>query len=211
MKRAILFVAVASAAAGVVVVGLDRSGGNDNADGTTYRVSGALASQSGGGSTPTPLTAIERLERAIKLKSGTKKAVGEFELSTGQKVRLHTADIEDGQSCLIDEVPDAAAGASCLENGLFALRKVEFFVNSEGNPDQLEQLYVGGVVAPSIRSISVRKTDGSTAQLRLTRERAFLYESSAAELRGGVLPSELRLFGASGKLVEVLRIPPLEE
>ncbi len=210
MKRAILLVAVGSAAAGAAVVGLNRTIGNDDLDRTTYRVPGALVSQLEGGP-PTELPAIERLERAIKLKRGTKKAVGEFELSAGDTVRLHTADTEDGQSCLIDEGPDAAAGASCLENGLFALRNVEFFVNSEGHPDRLEQLYVGGVVAPNIRSISVRKTDGSTTPLRPTQERAFLYESAVTELQGDVLPSELRLFGASGKLIEVQRIPPLQD
>lgn len=151
---------------------------------------------------------MERLERAIKIKRGSKSALGEFVLSSGRRVALYTADTEDAKGCLIESDAAAGAGAGCLEGGLFAARKVAFSVNTDGGPEQFDELYVIGIVAPNVRSAALRLTDGREVPLRLTSERTFLFESPKSDLIEGVYPHVFRLFGANGKLVESVSFPP---
>ena len=58
---------------------------------------------------------LEGAKHRLKLKEGTRKAVGQFTLRGGAKLRLDTADTTDGKSCLIDDVSDVGAGSACLE------------------------------------------------------------------------------------------------
>lgn len=205
MKHAILLVAVCSIALGaglVIFGGIGRDG-----------VTGPLATSGSGtpvseAASADSLPALERMERDLKVKKGSKNAVGEFELRGGRKLRLHTVETTDGKSCLIDEDPAVGPGATCLEDGLFAFRKVALFVNSDGGPELFRELYVGGVAAPGIATVLLSMTDGSSVDLPLTRDGAFLFESTAVDLELSILPNGLRLYGSSGKLVQVVNFPP---
>lgn len=207
MKRMILFAALLSVAAGATIE-LDSTDSTDLRRHSTRTVAQTHADDTSGTARPEPLPALERLERKIKMQGESKDTVGAFELTTGETVHLHTARTDDGQSCLIDEGTLAGASATCVENGLFGIRKVAFFVNSNGGPERFSTLYVGGVAAPSIRSVAVVKTDGSTVREEVNANGAFLIESSGSELERGVYPTALRLFGPSGNVAEVVDFPP---
>jgi len=205
MKRVVLLAAVAAAGVALGVVALSLSGRHDTAGSAAARAPfGTPVSQPVESESP-----LERAERHLKVKEGTRKAVGQFTLRGGAKLRVHTADTTDGKSCLIDEVSDVGAGSSCLDNGLFALRKVAFVVNSEGGPERFSELQLVGVAEPGIGAVSLSKTDGTAAELGLTQDGAFLYESTPLELERDVLPSALQLLGKNGKLVQTVTIPSL--
>ena len=142
-----------------------------------------------------------------KLKVETKRQLGVFDLSEGRKIRISIADTIDGMACLIEE-DENGAGSTCVDSGFFALRKVEFLVSSQGGPEQFTALHVAGVAAPSIRAASLVKTDGTTVQLTLNSERAFVYESPGSELEAGIYPTALRLYGGNRKLAETVTFPP---
>jgi hypothetical protein len=144
----------------------------------------------------------------LSLDTGTTRTLGEFELGGGRRVRLMTADTLDGKSCLFDDDSISGIGATCLERGLFTRRRVAFLVSFEGGPERFSELHVAGVAAPSIRGVSLLKTDGTVVELRLNAGRAFLFESPAADLEARTYPTALRLYGASGKLVETVTFPP---
>lgn len=146
---------------------------------------------------------------ALRVKAATRKAVGQFRLRGGGTLRLETADTEGGHGCLVDVEVGAASGSSCFEGGLFAQQKVAFSVNFDGGPDRFRTLYVLGIAAPGVAAVTLSKSDGTSARLELNGARAFLYESSAAELARNVLPSGLEAFGPSGRLVERIAIPSL--
>lgn len=198
------FVALSSVAVTLAVGGyVDGRSDRDDVETRGTPVSYAAKPTAPGGGTP-----MERLERAIEMKSGTKKTLGGFVLSSGRRIQLYTADTNDEKSCLIEDDPEAGAGAGCLEGGLFGARKVSFSVNTDGGPDRFVELYVVGVVAPSIRSAMLVLSDGREVSLRLTKDRTFLFESSASDLSSGIHPVGLKLFGASGTLAEEVSFPP---
>jgi hypothetical protein len=159
------------------------------------------------GDRPTSGSPLERLERSIKLKPGSKKALGGFTLASGRRVQLYTADTEDAKSCLVEDDPEAGAGAGCLEGGLFRERQVAFSVDTQGGPDRFDELYVTGVVASNIRSAELTKSDGTAVRIDLAESRAFVYESPSADLESRVYPDGFRLFGPNGKLVETVSFP----
>ncbi len=199
---ALAFAAVAFAAAGY----LDGRGARDDRGSVGSPVSYTSQPVRGSGSG----SPIERLERSIKMKVGSKKALGDFRLSSGRNVQLSTVDTDDAKACLVEDDPVAGAGAGCLEGGLFRQRRVAFSVNTDGGPGRFDELYVVGVVAPNIASAALILTNGSEVPLRLTRERTFLYESPARDLAVGNHPVGFRLFGPSGRLVETVSFPPAE-
>lgn len=205
MKLLIVFTAVASVAAGAALMHLTRDA---ETRGVPAASSGGYVAHSDETPDESPASAIERLERSIKLKAGSKRSLGEVELSDGRHVRLFSADTVDSKSCLIEDDPETGPGAGCLEGGLFTARKAAFSVNAKGGPDRFEELYVVGVAAPSVRAVAVVKTDGETVALELNVERSFLFESSQADLEARVYPVGLRLFGANGKLVGAVTFPP---
>ena len=198
MKRAIFILFVACLAVGFAFVGL--VGGRPDARPEPAAIS-ALAVSSPGA----PAGDVGGM---LSLEAGTKRTLGEFELGAGRRVRLMTADTLDGKSCLFDDDSISGIGATCLEHGLFARRRVAFLVSFEGGPDRFSELRVVGVAASGVRSVSLVNTDGSSIELKLTRERAFLFESPAADLEARTYPTALRLYGASGKLVETVTFPP---
>jgi hypothetical protein len=205
MKLLIVLTAVVSVAAGAALMDVTRDAGSRGVSAAPtreYVASSDKASEGRSGS------AIERLERSIKLKAGSKRSLGEVELSDGRRVRLSRADTVDSKSCLIEDDPDTGPGAGCLEGGLFDARKAAFSVNAQGGPDRFAELYVVGVAAPSVRSVAMIKTDGETVALDLEAGGVFLFESSRADLEAHVYPVGLRLLGANGKLVEVVNFPP---
>ena len=205
MTRVFLLAAVAVAGAAGVVAGFSTWGrGDPGVSATASAPRGIAASRPLDAESP-----ADQAERRLNVKEGTRKAVGQFTLRGGKTLRLDTADTTDGKSCLIDDVSDVSAGSACLENGLFALRKAAFVVNSNGGPDRFNELQLVGVAAPGIGAVSVSKTDGTSVELRLTRDGAFLFESTPAELEQDILPSALQLLGRNGKLVERIAIPSL--
>lgn len=137
----------------------------------------------------------------------TKRQLGVFDLGKGRRIRISTADTVDGMACLIEEADDGT-GSSCFDHGFFALRKTEFLVTSQGGPEQFTALRVVGVAAPSIRAVTLVKTDGTAVQLQLNSERAFVYESSSSDLEARIYPTGLRLYGGSRKLAETVTFPP---
>jgi len=203
VKHALVLIA-ATAAAGAVGFVVFSGGGRDEAT-----VPSGLGTSQSHISHASSTGSLVELERALQVEEGTRNAVGEFGLGGGRTIRLHTADTTDGKSCLIEEGPRIGWGSTCLENGLFGQRKLVFFVNSDGGPERFTELYVGGVAAPGIAAVSISKNDGSTEELLLTSERAFLFESTASDLERDVLPSGLRAFGRNGKLVQFVRFPSL--
>ena len=86
------------------------------------------------------------------MKTGSKRSLGTLRLSDGREIELTLAETSDGKECLIDHERGAGASASCLEDGLFRHRRVEFSIAFEGGPETFDELHVIGVVAPSIRS-----------------------------------------------------------
>ena len=143
------------------------------------------------------------------VKPGTRKSVGAFQVR-GRTVLLETAESTDGEECLLDtELGTGGTGATCSKDGLFAARKVVFSLNFDGGPDVFRSLDVLGVAAPGVASVALSRTDGSVVRVDLDRTRAFVIESSAADLEANVLPARLELFGPSGKRIESVAIPAL--
>ena len=205
MKLLTVLITVASVAAGAAFVHVDREDAGTRAP--VAASSGSYATHIGNASEQPSASAIERLERSIQLKAGSKKSLGEVQLSDGRRVRLFSADTDDSKSCLIEDDPETGPGAGCLEGGLFHARKAAFSVNAQGGPDRFDELYLVGVAAPSVRSVAVVKTDGDSVALELNAERAFVFESPTADLEARVYPVGLRLFGPNGKLVETVTFP----
>jgi len=145
------------------------------------------------------------------LEAGTRKQLGRFRVGHGKNasrlVGLSSAMTEEGSECLVEDDVDGES-SSCLDGGFFALRKAEVVVSTAGGPDQFDELYVAGIVAPGVRAARVVKTDGSEVATELSSERAFIYESTAADLEAKVYPTAVRLFGANGKLVGTVTFPP---
>ena len=156
--------------------------------------------------TGTPISGEEKQPLAID--RTTKVAVGSFKLRGGGRRDVFTARTADGKSCLVDEDAAGGSGATCSDGDLFAGRRAAFSVASEGRPGAFTELLVTGVVAPAVRSASLVLTDGSAIELGLTRERGFLRESTSDELRARIYPAAIRLFGASGGLLETVTFPP---
>jgi hypothetical protein len=210
VKHAVAFVALAVAvafAAGTGLVVFADWGGDEGARASAPSTSRSSVSNE---STAEPSSVLEGLEQRLKVKIGSKKTRGEFALRGGRRLRVHTADTTDRKSCLLDvQEPAEIAGAMCLENGLFGLRKAAFSVSSNGGPARFGELYLLGVAAPGIATVSVSKTDGSTVDVQLNRDHAFLFQSTPSDLEQDILPSGLRLFGSGGKLVEMIEIPSL--
>jgi hypothetical protein len=151
---------------------------------------------------------LERLERSAKIRPGTKRSLGTLALSGGRRVELLLAETEDGRACLIEASADGGASAGCLEGGLFRHRRVEFSVAFDGGPDTFDELYVTGVVAPNVKTAQLVMTNGDVTELALTDERAFAFESPRSALRRDVFPTAFRLYGASGKLIDVETFAP---
>lgn len=162
-------------------------------------------SRAGGGIAGSPL---ERLERSMKAKPGSRKALGGVRLADGRRIDLYTVETEDAKSCLVEDDPEAGAGGGCLEGGLFQERRVAFSVNTQGGPERFDELYVSGLVAPRIRSADLTLSDGSARPLELSKTGAFVYESTDVELASRILPVGIRLFGPNGTLVEAVSFPP---
>jgi hypothetical protein len=199
MKRPITAALLATAFG---ALGYGASAGGDGprttADVTSYGQRGAVAN----------VSAADRVEREMKIKGETKRSLGQFRLSDGSSLELSTAETTDGQECLIEEHSLSGSSGGCLEGGLFGSRKVELSVSTDGGPETFSELYVTGVVAPSIRSASLELTDGTQAPLQLTAAGTFLHESAQATLAAHVYPTRVHLFGPNGKLVETVSFPP---
>lgn len=209
MKRAFLLVAVGATAvgAGSVVIDVPGRGVADDREATRAApASGSYVAQSTGSLSGNPL---DGPEPGLQVRAGSRAEVGEFELRSGRKLRLQTADTIDGNSCVINLDPGSGQSSICLEGGLFERRRAAFFVNSNGGPERFSELYLGGVAVPGIGVVALVKTDGGSVELPLNGSRAFLYESTTAELERDVLPTALRLYGRSGRLVETITIPGL--
>lgn len=190
MMRTLMIVLAALLLAGAVAGGLSS---RTNRSSSAVSAAGAVVAerQSGGGP---------------KVDSRTKEHLGSFEVGRSRKIHLSIADTVDGMGCLIEEEAGAES-SSCLEGGLFAARKAELIVRSEGGPERLEELHLVGVVAPNVRGVSVVKTDGTAVPIAINPTRAFVFESTAADLEARVYPTALRLYGPSGKLVDTLDFP----
>jgi hypothetical protein len=201
MKLLVVLVGIASMVAGAAYVISEREEGVRAP--SPHSFSANASDIAPGAESP-----MEQFERSIKMKAGTKKKLGEFELADGRRLGLYSADTTDSKSCLIDDDAKGGPSAGCLDDGLFHARKVAFSVNSQGGPQRFDELYVVGVVDPSVRGASLVKTNGSAVSLDLNAERAFLFESPDADLGAAIYPTELRLFGQSGKLVERVSFPP---
>src|SRR5262245_21049398 len=144
-------------------------------------------------------------ERKPHFKPDTREELGLFRVARG-RVSLSTADALEAGACLIEGDRDGET-SSCLDDGLFATRKAELIVSSGGGPGHFDELQVVGVVAPSIRSARLVKTDGTEVELVLNARRAFVYESPAGDLAAQVYPTALRMFGSNGKLVDTVDFP----
>jgi hypothetical protein len=141
-----------------------------------------------------------------KLKAGSKRLVGSFELRKGQAVRVSTVDTVDGAGCLIEEDGEGES-SSCLEGGLFTSRRAELVVSSIGGPERFDELHLTGVAAPDVRTVQLVKTDGAVVDLPLTPQRGFVFESPVGDLDADVYPTALRLLGANGRLIETVAFP----
>lgn len=141
------------------------------------------------------------------LKAETRRAVGAFDLAGGRRIHLSTADTSDGTVCLIEE-EDGAESSTCLEGGLFAMRRAELLVGSQGGPERFSELHVTGIAAPGVRGVALVKTDGGVVRLDLSANRAFVFESPDADLTARIYPTALRLYGPNGRLVETVSFPP---
>ena len=141
-----------------------------------------------------------------KLKQETKVALGSFRVGKNRTIHVSTGETVDGMGCLIEEEGESFA-SSCLDGGLFSLRRAELMVSSMGGPGRFDELRVVGVVAPSISAALLVKSDGTSARVELNDHRAFAYESPDIELEAGVLPTALRLIGKNGRVIETVDFP----
>jgi hypothetical protein len=204
MRTLTAIVAIASVLVGAAFVSHERNASHDEmTDGTASFANGRHVARD------MSQSALERLEHSAKIKAETKRSLGHFELKDGRRVELFIADTRTGRACLVDNDPRFGASAGCLDDGLFRERKVEFSVRFDGGPTLFSELYVAGVVAPSIRSAELTKTDGTAESLELTDSRAFVFESPRADLDGSTYPNGFRLYGPSGKLLETVTFPPV--
>ncbi|HET9437001.1 MAG TPA: hypothetical protein VFO64_02280 [Gaiellaceae bacterium] len=144
---------------------------------------------------------------ALQLVPRSRMELGSFRLRDGTVLRIATGSLRDGAECLVEE-GDGGETRACQEGGLFATRRAELIVGSEGGPDRFDRLHVTGIVAPNVRSASLVKTDGAAVRLTLTPQRTFMFESPQADLEAAVHPTELRLYGPGRKLVGVVDFPP---
>ena len=202
MRRSIFVVGVLAAATGFAIAAWHAQAGSRHvaAGGPASHsvvVSGADVSTSSVGTFQRP-----------EVDRSTEHTLGSFRLSTGRVATLETADATGGLTCLLDQLDLQQPGETCLQNGLFARRKVAFSVNSQGGPGRFSEMYVVGLVAPGIDSATLMKTDGSAATLSLNDEGAFVFESPADDLDAGTYPTGFRLYGPSGKLVQTVMFPP---
>lgn len=188
MRRTLLFVGISSAILGVGF--------------------GALTDSAKDGDAGDALRAASTVSRADPLaeRPGTRRELGRFELRGGRSARLWTADAVAGTSCLLED-DSSSASSMCLEGGLFKHHRVAFFVRSEGGPDRFSELHLSGVVAPEVARATVRKSDGTVADLDLGAAGAFVYESTTAELEIDALPAALSLYRRNGTLIETIGIP----
>jgi len=144
---------------------------------------------------------------APQLVPSSRAEVGSFRFASGKMVRVAIGSLRDGSQCLIEEGAGGQTRA-CQEGGLFATRRAELMVGSEGGPDHFDQLHVIGIVAPSVRSAVLAKTDGTSVRLALNAQKAFFYESPTVELDADVYPTAVELYGPSGRLVGTVEFPP---
>ena len=206
MKRQLMLVAVAATTIGIaaVLVAVSvRWGRTDESTASSAQKSGSQVSQPSVADDDDPLA---RLEHSLDVAQETWEDVGAFGLRGGRKVRLHTADAAHGKSCLI-ESEASEASSMCLDRSLFGLHRAAFMIGSNGGPDRFSDLHLSGVAAPAVGGVTLVLTDGSSSELALTDDRAFLFESKASELARGVGPAALRLFGQNGRLLETIPIP----
>jgi hypothetical protein len=200
MTRARVLVAAAAAVAGAlsVLIAMNRGG---NAESPSL---GAERDQIAHVSEPGSLAAAER---ALEVLPGTRTTVGEFEVRGSRSIRLHTAETSDGRSCLIDEAPRTGWGSTCVARESLGPRKVLVLVSSDGGPHRFGELHVAGAAGTAVASLTLTFSDGSTADLALTPERGFLYESPARDLERDVLPVALRAYGRTGRLLQAVEFP----
>jgi hypothetical protein len=169
----------------------------------------AFAVANGHGSSSPRATSVvaanSTAERKPHFKPETRKELGVFRVGQG-RVSLSTADAVGGGVCLVEGDGDGETG-SCLDDGLFATRKAELIVSSEGRPGYVDELHVSGVVAPGVRAARLVKSDGTLVELRLNSSGAFMYESSAGDLAAEVYPTAVQMFGPNGKLVGTVDFP----
>jgi len=137
----------------------------------------------------------------------SKVSLGAFRLRGGKQIEVFSAETTDGRSCVLDESDDGATGGTCLDGDPFVGRRLVFSVSSEGRPDALTELRLSGAAAPTVHSLTVVRGDGSTVDVGLSPEHAFVFESTPEELRSGVVPASIRLYGARGRLLDTVTIP----
>lgn len=139
----------------------------------------------------------------------TKVSLGAFRLHGGKRIEVFSAKTTDGRSCVLDESLDGSSGGTCLDGEPFEGRLVAFLVSSEGGPDAFTELRLSGAVAPTVHAVAVLRSDGSRANVGLTPKHAFVFESTLDELGADVLPTAIELYGANGRLLETVTVPPL--
>ncbi|HUG64515.1 MAG TPA: hypothetical protein VMK83_04790 [Gaiellaceae bacterium] len=199
MKLLLTLVAATAAVAGAAYISASHGGGEVTDGSSASRLSVAAAGEG---------SALDRLERSAKVKASTRRSLGTMRLSAGREIELFMAQTSDGTACVIERESGVGASASCLVDGLFRHRKVEFSIRFEGGPRWFDELYVSGVVAPSIHAAELVMTNGAVATLSLTAGRTFLFESTREALERGIHPTAFRLYGPRGKLVETHTFRP---
>ena len=199
MRRVILLAALVAVAAGVgVAFAVSRDGGS-SAAGTVPEADGQISSVE---------TAPLPGERGLKVRPGSRRAVGEFRLRGGRTIQLRTLATSDGKSCLVEvEKPSGVAGSSCFDGELFAGQKVVFAINFDGGPERFGDMYLFGVAGPEVARVAVERTDGSSVDVEPNAEGGFLVQSSPQDLELNLLPTSLRLFARGGAPLGVIEIP----
>lgn len=195
-SRSVLLAAAAGlalACAALALLAVRGSSGGGKSGGTASGTLVAATPDRGGGIDP-----------------DTRTDLGTFRLPNGRTLDLFTGRTVDGRTCVVDEDATGASGGACVQGDLFDGRRIVFSVGSEGAPDQLSELHVSGIVAPSVRSAELVTTDGSGISLDLTPKRAFLWESPTEQLRAHVYPTAIRLYGANRRLLETVSFPSAE-
>jgi hypothetical protein len=153
------------------------------------------------------LKEAERLSEELKVRPETRKVLGRFPLPQGGEVTLEIARTRGAQSCVIDTSPSGVEGRSCSDTRFFDDEHVVWSITGDGGPERFAELYVSGIAGPGVARVVILRSDGTTAEASLNRERAFVVAGTADELARDAVPAGIRAYGRGGKLLESVDIP----
>ena len=170
-----------------------------------------------------PVAASQRpaaeLPAQAALIASTRRSIGTFKTKKGDQVELIAGDLapdfelltkvlDDArvtkeQTCVLDK-GNGYAGLACAAKPLFTRSLVLYSTTAAGGPETTDytEYYISGLVHPKVSRIEAVTSAGGSVAADLNDKGAFFLELGREQLAQGVTVTNLRLYGASGALVE---------